>query len=89
MHEENPSLAKVLSHINAVLGAQQRPLLVLGDRTYGNGTHYGVYEEGRYGHTLCPPRNPRECGIWLDGFLAAIRHTGPAVPEDAKADAYY
>ena len=89
MQGTKPGLTTTLSDINAVLRAHQYPLLMLQERAYGTGTHYSVVEEGRLGRTLCPPRNPRECGIWLEGFLAARLHEVPAAPKDEKAEAYY
>ena len=87
MHVPNPILTQLLSDVNDVLRAHQSPLLMLRARRYGTGTHYSVVEEADpWGHPLCSSRNPRECGIWLEGFLAARRYEGAAAPQ---AEAYY
>ena len=89
MHVPNPFLTKLLADVNDVLRAQQAPLLMLREQAYGTGTHYSVVCESRQsylGHTLCSSRNIRECGIWLEGFLAARRYEGAAAPQ---AEAYY
>ena len=79
---------QVFTDINAILDAQQRPLLVLEEHRWGKGTHCYVLAKGS-SRMLCPSRNYRECRRWLEGFLAALQYKGPAVSEAAKADAYY